>query len=213
MIIVVGSNKGGVGKTTLASNLAVAFVSRAQKVVLVDADPQGSALYWGAMRQQERHSPLITVVQRRGNLVDALRLLDQQHQIVLVDVPGRNSQELISAMSVADTLVSPLTCSQLDLETLQELEEQVHAVRMLNPDLRVLLYQSMGTTNPAIRQRERSDFCSYVRDFKGLQLVNATGFQRLIYRDCISQGTGVIESGNPHAAHEIQQLLGEILHG
>lgn len=67
MIIVVGSNKGGVGKTTLASNLAVAFASRAQKVVLVDADPQGSALYWGAMRQQEQHSPLITVVQRRAH--------------------------------------------------------------------------------------------------------------------------------------------------
>lgn len=49
MIIVVGSNKEGVGKTTLASNLAVAFASRAQKVVLGDADPQETALYWGAM--------------------------------------------------------------------------------------------------------------------------------------------------------------------
>ncbi|WP_167144911.1 AAA family ATPase [Pseudomonas sp. OTU750018] len=213
MIIVIGSNKGGVGKTTLATNLAVAFAIRMNKVVLVDADPQGSALYWGSVRQQRQHTPLVHVAQRRGNLVDALKVLSRQNQVVIVDVPGRNSPELISAMSVADIVISPHACSQLDLETLQELEDQVHALRPLNPKIRVLIYQSMGTTNPKIRQRERSDFCSYVSVFENLLLANSSGFQRLAYRECISEGIGVLESNNPLAADEIQQLLTEILNG
>ena len=213
MIIVIGSNKGGVGKTTLATNLAVAFAIRMNKAVLVDADPQGSALYWGSVRQQKQHIPLVHVAQRRGNLVDALKVLSRQNQVVIVDVPGRNSPELISAMSVADVVISPHACSQLDLETLQELEDQVRALRPLNPELKVLIYQSMGTTNPTIRQRERSDFCSYVSAFENLLLANSSGFQRLAYRECISEGIGVLESNNPLAAEEIQQLLTEILNG
>lgn len=183
------------------------------KVVLVDADPQGSALYWGSVRQQKQRAPLVNVVQRRGNLVDALKILSCQNQVVIIDVPGRNSPELISAMSIADVVVSPHVCSQLDLETLQELEDQIRAVRSLNPKLEVLIYQSMGTTNPTLRQRERSDFCGYVRAFENLQLANSSGFQRLAYRECISEGVGVLESKNLLAANEIQQLLTEILNG
>lgn len=111
MIIVIGSNKGGVGKTTLATNLAVAFAIRMNKAVLVDADPQGSALYWGSLRKQKQHTPFVHVAQRRGNLVDGLKVLSRQNQVVIVDVPGRNSPELISAMSVADVVISPHACS------------------------------------------------------------------------------------------------------
>lgn len=213
MIIVIGSNKGGVGKTTLATNLAIAFALQMKKVLLVDADPQGSALYWGSVRLQKQLSPFVSIVQRRGNLVDSLKVLSQQNQIVIVDVPGRNSPELISAMSVANVVVSPHACSQLDLETLQELEDQILALRTLNPGLRVLIYQSMATTNPAIRQRERNDFCRYVSAFEYFRLANPMGFQRLVYRECISEGTGVLESNNTLAAEEIQLLLEEILNG
>lgn len=148
MIIVIGSNKGGVGKTTLATNLAVAFAIRMDKAVLVDADPQGSGLYWGSARQQKQHTPLVHVVQRRGNLVDALKVLSRQNQVVIVDVPGRNSPELISAMSVADVVISPHACSQLDLETLQELEDQVRALRPLSRRVRC----SGSTWNPVFTE-------------------------------------------------------------
>lgn len=212
MIVVVGSNKGGTGKTTLATNFAVALSQRQLKVCLVDADPQGSAMYWSGIRDRISVSSIATMM-RRGNLVDPLRVLDQQHQVVIVDVSGRNSQELISAITVADSLVAPHACSQLDLETLQELEEQVRYVRQLNPKLRVLIYQALATTNPAIRNRERDDFCNYVNAFQGLELAQSIGCQRLVYRECISAGTGVVETANSHAANEINHLVNEVLHG
>lgn len=150
---------------------------------------------------------------RRGNLVDPLRVLGQQHQVVIVDVPGRNSQELLSAATVADVLIAPHACSQLDLETLQELEEQVRHVRQINPRLRVLIYQALATTNPALRKRERGDFEDYVSSFEGFDLAQSVGYQRLVYRECISAGTGVVETANTHAANEISLLVTEVLHG
>lgn len=212
MILVVGSNKGGSGKTTLATNLAVALSQRHIKVCLVDADPQGSAMYWSGVRDRTPASSIGTMM-RRGHLVDPLRVLDQQHQIVIVDVPGRNSQELLSAAIVADILIAPHACSQLDLETLQELEEQVRHIRQVNPGLRVLIYQALATTNPALRNRERGDFRDYVSAFKGFELAKSIGYQRLVYRECISAGTGVVETANSHAANEISLLVSEVLHG
>lgn len=211
MILVVGSNKGGSGKTTLATNLAVAL-SQKLKTCLVDADPQGSAMYWSGVRDRA-NAPSIGTMMRRGNLVDPLRVLDQQHQVVIVDVPGRNSLELLSAAIVADVLIAPHACSQLDLETLQELEEQVGHARQINPKLRVLIYHALATTNPALRQRERTNFRDYVDAFEGFELARSIGFQRLVYRECISAGTGVVETANSHAANEISSLLHEVLHG
>ena len=212
MILVVGSNKGGSGKTTLATNLAVALSQRHLKVCLVDADPQGSAIFWSGVRDRTAASSMATR-RRRGNLVDPLRVLDQQHQVVIVDVPGRNSQELLTAAMVADVLIAPHACSQLDLETLQELEEQVQHVRKINPQLRVLIYHALATTNPALRKRERADFRDYVSAFEGFELARSIGYQRLVYRECISAGTGVVETANSHAANEISHFVSEVLHG
>lgn len=212
MILVVGSNKGGSGKTTLATNLVVALSQKPLKTCLVDADPQGSAMYWSGVRDRT-DAPSIGTMMRRGNLVDPLRVLDQQHQVVIVDVPGRNSQELLSAATIADVLIAPHACSQLDLETLQELEEQVRHVRQINPKLRVLIYQALATTNPAIRMRERDDFRDYVGAFEEFELARSIGYQRLVYRKCISAGRGVVETANSDAANEITQLVSEVLHG
>ena len=135
-----------------------------------------------------------------GNLVDPLRVLAQQHQTVIVDVPGRNSQKLLSAAFVADALIAPLARSQLDLETLQEQEEPVRHLRQINPQLQVLIYQALATNNPTPRRRDRSDFRDYVSTFEGIELPRSIGYQRLVYCECISAVTGVVETANTHAA-------------
>ncbi|WP_447845051.1 division plane positioning ATPase MipZ, partial [Pseudomonas aeruginosa] len=167
---------------------------------------------WSGVRSQTSASSIVTLMQR-GNLVDPLRVLDKQNEVVIVDVPGRNSQELLTAAIVADVLIAPHACSQLDLETLQELEAQVRHVRQMNPRLRVLIYQALATTNPAIRIRERTDFRDYVSAFEGFELASSIGYQRLVYRECISAGIGVVEASNTHAANEISKLVNEVLHG
>ena len=211
MIVLIGSNKGGSGKTTLACNLAVAITQNGGDVCLVDADRQGSASRWEAERNESGsiRCPIQTI-QKYDNLSQSLKDLDTRYQYVLVDVAGRNSREMITAAAVADVLIAPHQCSQLDLDTLAELEEQVVRVRDLNPSLRAYVYQSMASTNPQVIETERNEFEAYVAEFPDLHPLTSTGRYRKAYRDVMAEGLSVLESSNKAAADEISALYSEV---
>ncbi|HEY6612704.1 MAG TPA: AAA family ATPase [Pseudomonas sp.] len=216
MIIVVACNKGGAGKSTSVCNLAVA-ITRAQpgaEVCLVDADAQRSACNWHAEREAAGLEPRITLLEKRDNISTALKTLAGKFDYVLVDVAGRNSRELITGMAAADLVVAPHQCSQLDLDTLLELREQVVRVRDLNPELRVLAYHTMASTNHAVRNKEREEFLQYLAEFPELEVLPCSGSYRKVYRDAMAWGKSVLECDNPAAVAEVEQLLAEVLrHG
>ncbi|MQU56048.1 AAA family ATPase, partial [Pseudomonas sp. FSL R10-1339] len=72
MIVVVGCNKGGAGKTTTCVNLAVALARRGSDVCLVDADPQRSASKWYAEREAAGLTPSLTLIEKRDNITATL---------------------------------------------------------------------------------------------------------------------------------------------
>ena len=76
-IAIIGSNKGGCGKTTTATNLAVALAKRGGEVCLVDADPQRSASRWYAEREAANLEPTITLIEKRDNISSTLRTLSE----------------------------------------------------------------------------------------------------------------------------------------
>ena len=129
MIITIGSNKGGTGKTTTATNLAVALSFDCYDVCLVDADFQRSTSKWFQDRQEsETESKLITLVEKYDNISTTLKELNKKYDYVIVDVAGRNSREMITSLSVADILISPHQASQLDLDTILELQHQIENI-------------------------------------------------------------------------------------
>ncbi|CAK8743091.1 Signal recognition particle 54 kDa protein [Sodalis praecaptivus] len=98
MITIIGCNKGGAGKTTTAINVAVGLVMQGYDVCLVDADVQRSAARWYAEREQAELVPTVTLIEKRDNISQTLRSLDQKYDHVIVDVAGRNSRELITGV-------------------------------------------------------------------------------------------------------------------
>ncbi|MBZ6396996.1 MULTISPECIES: AAA family ATPase [Pantoea] len=210
MITIVGCNKGGAAKTTTAVNLAVGLAMRGLDVCLVDADAQRSSARWYATREAAELKPTITLVEKRENLSQTLKSLDQRFDHVIVDVAGRNSRELITGCTVAHQIIAPHQCSQLDLDTLLELEEQLVAIRDLNPDLKAYCYQSMATTNPVIRGTERSEFLGFVQEIEGIIPLESTGCYRKVYRDVIPEGKSVLETENENARKEIMGLIEEL---
>jgi len=133
MITIIGCNKGGAAKTTTAINLAVGLALRGDDVCLVDADVQRSASRWYAEREAAGITPSITLIEKRDNISQTLRSLDEKFTHVIVDVAGRNSRELITGGTVAHQIIAPHQCSQLDLDTMVELQQQLESMRDLNP--------------------------------------------------------------------------------
>jgi chromosome partitioning protein len=210
MITIIGCNKGGAGKTTTAINVAIGLALKGKDVCLVDADPQRSAARWHAMREERLLAPTITLLEKRDNISTSLLSLGEKFEHIIVDVAGRNSRELITGAAVADVIIAPHQCSQLDLDTLSELDEQVTRVRDLNPDLRVGIYHSLASTNPSVRQRERAEFLGYVSEFFSFQPLQSIGFYRKIYRDVMASGESVIEDFTSPASKEIENLIKEV---
>lgn len=210
MITIIGCNKGGAGKTTTAVNVAIALALKGKDVCLVDADPQRSAARWYSIREENHLEPTITLAEKRDNISMLLLSLADKFDEIIVDVAGRNSRELITGAAVANMIIAPHQCSQLDLDTLSELDEQVTRVRDLNPDLRVGIYHSLASTNPSVKVRERAEFLAYVSEFLSFQPLNSIGYYRKIYRDVMASGESVIEDFTSPASAEIESLIKEV---
>lgn len=213
MISIIGCNKGGAGKTTTAVNIAVGLAIQGADVVLVDADAQRSASRWYAERESNGLTPRLTLIEKRDNIAQTLSSLNTKYDHIIVDVAGRNSRELITGASVADIVVAPHQCSQLDLDTLAELNEQVTRIRDLNPKLQAFVYHSMASTNHVVRDTERKEFCEYVNEFEALSLLTSISFYRKIYKDVISEGKSVLETDNLSAKEEVNMLIREVFYG
>ena len=210
MIIIVGCNKGGAGKTTTATNLAVGLAAKGNDVCLVDADPQRSAARWHQDREEAGHNPTITLVEKRDNISQTLRTMDEKFDYVIVDVAGRNSREMITGAAVAQVVIAPHQASQLDLDTLAELQQQTVRIRDLNPDLKVFIYHAMASTNPAVKETERREFLEYVGQFEGFQPLASISYYRKVYKDVIPTGQSVLEYENEQAIQEVQSLIAEV---
>jgi chromosome partitioning protein len=210
MIAIIGSNKGGTGKTTTATNIALALAYSNYDVCLVDADFQRSASRWHQDRQEAKLMPSITLIEKYDNISTTLEELDKKFNYIIVDVAGRNSREMITGLSVADVLISPHQASQLDLDTIVELQEQIIRVKDINPKLSSYILHTMASTNPTVRTNERKEFFEYLSDFSQLKLLNTCCYYRKIYRDVMPLGKAVIEYNNLQAKNEILELIKEV---
>lgn len=209
MIILVGSQKGGCGKSTIAVNICAELARLGKDVIHVDADRQGTSSNWIADRSSVEGVPLVNGVQKFDNIRDAILDLDKRYEFVIVDTAGRDSRELRTGMTAADVVLVPFRPSQPDLDTLPRLSEIITEASDINPKLKAYAMLSMAPTNPIVS--EIQDAKTYIADYPHLELINSIIRDRKVYRDCMSEGKGVVEMDNPKAKQEIQSLVKEIL--
>ena len=207
MIVLVGAEKGGVGKSTIASNLAVYLAREGVDVVILDTDPQATCAKWADRRNAAEAVPAVQCIQRQGDVAMALRDLSKRFAVTIVDAGGRDSRELRAAVSVANLLLTPIRASQADLETLPKLNELVGLARGLNPTLEAYAILSMAPSNPMIH--EVDDARELLAEFDQIKLADTVIRDRKVFRDALLAGLGVVEMDNSQARAEIQLLAQE----
>lgn len=211
MILLLGGEKGGTGKSTVAVNLAVWLARQGTDVVLIDTDVQRTASHFIDRRNAIADVPKVHCAEKHGNIFDTVRDLAKRYQQVIVDAGGRDSEELRTALVAAHVVYCPLKASQPDIETSSHMNELVKLARGMNPALQARLLISMGPTNPVIHEAtEAREILGELPDFV---LSDVVIRDRKVYRDAMIEGRGVIEMGNDRAKAEIETLASEIYGG
>lgn len=208
MIVLIGSQKGGCGKSTTAVNICAELAKNGHDVVLVDADRQCTAANWAMDRVEKPALATVHCVQKYENIRDTLLDLDKRYGYVIVDAAGRDSRELRTGMTAAHVLVVPFRPSQPDLDTLPTMQEIIVQAKDLNPNLKVFGLITMAPTNPVIHEEMDAREC--LNDYPEIKLLAVVIRDRKVYRDAMSEGLGVVEMDNLKATLEIKQLVEEI---
>jgi len=211
MIVLIGGEKGGTGKTTLATNLAAMRALSGRDILLIDTDPQGSANYWAQSRDEENISPRIPCIQKFGkSLPRDVQDLATRYQDIIIDAGGRDSVELRSALVVVEKIYIPIQPSQFDIWTLNQMDELVESAKVFNPDLQAKVIISRSSTNPSVH--ESAETGKLLDDFVNLELTDVIIRDRIAYRKAAKDGLSIIEL-KPKAAkaqQEIEALYQEV---
>lgn len=208
MIILIGSEKGGVGKSTLATNLSAFLATKGKNVMLVDADRQSTSANW-AQDRQSTELPKVHCVRQYDNIKDTLTALKPLFNYVIVDCQGRDSRELRTGLLAADVAITPFRPSQWDLDTLPYMTAVLNEAKDYNEKLKSFAVITMSPTNPQISELKQAQ--DYFAEFPQIKLLDTIISDRKVYRDAASMGRGVIELDNEKATDEITRFAQEVL--
>ena len=211
MIVLVGGEKGGTGKTTLATNLASMRAKQGRDVLLIDTDPQGSASFWAAVRGEAGITPRIACVQKFGKgLAAEIKDLAGRYDDIIIDSGGRESAELRASLVVCDLAVLPLQASQIDLWTVESLSELVDTARGFNSNLKALALISRAPT--AHTSNDAQEAANLISEYPALTLSTSLIRDRVAFRRAAGAGQGVGEYAgmSDKAAKEMQKLFNEV---
>ena len=192
MIILVGGEKGGSGKSCLAQNLAVYLQQKKRDILLLDADPQGTTTDWIKERDENSDLRNIPSVQASGNIRQVLDDLSRRYQDIVIDAGGQDSEALRSAMTIATHMLLPFRPKRRDLKTLVHVEQLIKLAKAVNPELVTKAVITQCPTLPSQAQR--------ILDAKD------------VYDDADENGLSVFEvDSDPKAKAEIERIVIEFL--
>ncbi len=186
MIITVGNTKGGVGKTTIAVNLAVEAAKRGQTVLVVDTDPQGSAIDF----RKERTSDDINVMALVSDKIHKdIQKFTTAFDLIIIDAGGRDNDIFRSAVAACELFLLPVLPSQFDVWAAVDAIKAFREIQPFNNMAgRIVLNQIQPKT---VVSGEAQD--SLVEHEDILPLLPQRLHHRVAYKTSISNGQGVSE--------------------
>jgi chromosome partitioning protein len=208
MVIVVTGQKGGAGKSTLSICLAVEGMERGQRVLLVDADPQGTARTWGEVAaEQGRPVPTIVAMGATMHRPDQLPRVAEPFDLVIVDCPPRAGDVQRAALMVASVALLPCGPAAPDAWALASSLALVQEAQTLRPELPAAVVVTKRLPRTVVGQGARE-----VLSAGGLPVLAAECSNRVAYQEAIAAGQGVTTyAPSSDAAREVRALFDEVV--
>jgi chromosome partitioning protein len=203
VILTVGNTKGGVGKTTVAVNLAILRAEQGQDVLLVDGDEQGSASLFSQLRADLLGGCRYTAVGLHGAAVRTqVRQLAPKYGDVVIDVGGRDTGSLRAALTVSDVLLIPVQPRSFDIWAIDQVAVLVAEAREINPELK-----AMAFLNAADAQgRDNAEAREALADIAGIQTLDEMIVRRKAFPNAAAQGRGVTEV-QPRDTKAVEEII------
>jgi len=208
VIAAVLNQKGGSGKTTLAVHLAGELARQSKRVLLVDADPQGSALDWSAQRERAGHSRLFGVVGlARETLHREVPHLASGVDHVLIDGPLRTTALVRSAMLASDVVLVPVQPSAYDVWASEAVLELAREAAVYKPELRPFFVVTRRVVRSVIGRDVRAAIAGL-----NVPALEASLAQRVVFAESAGAGLLACELAPGSAgAREVAAVTAELL--
>lgn len=205
MIVGILNQKGGVGKTTIAVNLAATYALAGLKVLLVDADPQGSSLAWSSARDGDPLFPVIGMA--KPTLHKDLPTIAADYDMVVIDGAPRVNDLGRAAIMASDLIVIPVQPSPFDVWAAEDTVSLIREAQTFKPTIRAAFAINRKIVNTAIGR----GVVDALQEFPDIPTLDAALCQRVIYAEAAGQGLSVLEAApTSEAAREVAALARRI---
>lgn len=205
MIITVGNTKGGVGKTTIAVNLAVEAAKDGKNVLLIDTDPQGSSTAFRAEREKDDIKAIALVSEK---LHKDIKGFVTAFDFIIIDAGGRDTAVFRSAVAACNLFLLPVLPSQFDVWAAEDAVSIFKEIQPFN-DMVGRMVLNMVRPNTKVSTEAQEALAEYEDD---LPLLAERLHNRVAFKTSISKGQGVTEyEPTGKAAAEIQTLYKVII--
>ena len=208
MILAFVSQRGGVGKTTLALHVAGELARRGERATLIDADPQESALTWALARTSSERARRFAIIGLASEILP-LEVPDiaRANNHVVIDGPPRSPTLTHAVLVAADRVVIPIQPGAFDVWTCHEIVDLVKQVQFFKPRLTAAFVKNRVIVGTII---ERAMAKPLTRTAIGRLPVEVR--ERVLFAECLSRGllASELEPGG-RAADDIHRLTNAIL--
>jgi chromosome partitioning protein len=203
MIVSFLNQKGGVGKSTLSINVAAFLARKSRKVLLIDADTQGTATAWAALRED---SSFQVVAMARDNMARDAMAMAGDYQDVIIDGPPGAGKRTREAIIVSDVVMVPIEPSGASIWSSRDTVAQIQEAQIYKPALKAAFVVSRKLTNTVLGRDVREMAAANGFPLLQSEIVNRVGFA-----EALTLGKTVFEwGGGKDAAQDIEKLCSEL---